>query len=290
MNTLGFMHPVFLLFALSIAVEAWIIARSRRAVFPWKESAVSLFIALGGRVANFLAAIPIWYVATWIYDNRLATFLLKRWWEWVVLFLCFEFLYYWHHRLEHTCRWLWATHRVHHSPEHLTFSGAYRLGWTSFISGIFLFFMPLVWLGFTPLVVFEMYTASLVFQFWLHTDLIPKLGPFDLFLNTPSNHRVHHAINSEYINANYGAALIIFDRLFGTYVSERNDLPCRYGIVGGKVSHNPFMVLFCEWFEIAHDLFVTPSLRGKLMAAFGPPGGSQDALLFDAKNSKPVSL
>ena len=272
MDTLGYKNPVFVLFALSIVVETWIIIRARRSAFPWTESFVSLFIALGGRGASALSAIPIGYAAAWIYEHRVGTVALTEWWGWLLLFVGHEFCYYWHHRVGHTCRWVWANHRVHHSPEHLTFSGAYRLGWTHFISGVFLFFMPLVWLGFAPIAVFGMYTASLVYQFWLHTDLIPKLGPLEHVLNTPSNHRVHHAINSEYINANYGGVLIVFDRLFGTYVPERDDLPCRYGILGEVGSHNPFKVLFQEWIEIGRDMLTNGSLREKLLRAFASPG------------------
>ena len=151
MDTLGYKNPVFFLFALSIAAEAWIIIRWHRSTFPWKESLVSLFIALGGRGASAVSAIPIWFTATWIYEHRIASFDLTHWYEWVILFVGHEFCYYWHHRAAHRCRWVWATHRVHHTPEHLTFSGAYRLAWTSLLSGIFLFFMPLVWLGFPPM-------------------------------------------------------------------------------------------------------------------------------------------
>ena len=283
MDTLGYKNPVFFLFALSIAAEAWIIIRWHRSTFPWKESLVSLFIALGGRGASAVSAIPIWFTATWIYEHRIASFDLTHWYEWVILFVGHEFCYYWHHRAAHRCRWVWATHRVHHTPEHLTFSGAYRLAWTSLLSGIFLFFMPLVWLGFPPMAVFELFTASLVYQFWLHTDLIPKLGALEWLLNTPSNHRVHHAINPEYINANYGGVLMIFDHWFGTYQPERDDLPCRYGVLGEAASHNPFKVLFDEWIRIVRDLLGEGALGSKVMLAFGPPGGIADRFHADAR-------
>jgi sterol desaturase/sphingolipid hydroxylase (fatty acid hydroxylase superfamily) len=165
---------------------------------------------------------------------------------------------------------------VHHSPNQLTFATAYRLGWTGKLTGILLFFVPLVWLGFPPAAVAMTLAANLLYQFWLHVDWIPKLGWLEYVLNTPSHHRVHHAANPEYLDANYGGVLIVFDRLFGTFVAERADLPCRYGLVHPVTTYNPLRIAFAEWIAMARDLGRARSVQEALGCVFGPPGWRPD--------------
>ena len=152
-------------------------------------------------------------------------------WSIVLLFVGLEFFYYWYHRTSHTSRWFWAAHSVHHSPNQLNLAAAYRLGWFGKFTGTSLFFTPLVFLGFTPTVVLSALFLNLLYQFWLHADWIPRLGWLEYVFNTPSSHRVHHARNPEYLDANYGGVLIVFDRLFGTYIAERDDVRCDYGLI-----------------------------------------------------------
>jgi hypothetical protein len=145
-------------------------------------------------------------------------------------------------------------------PEELTFSAAYRLNWTPLLSGAWLFFLPLVWLGFDPALVFGIVSASLLYQFWLHTTLIPRLGPLEWMLNTPSSHRVHHASNPEYLDRNYGGTLIVFDRLFGTYQAEDPAIAIRFGLVHPVDSLNPFVTRRLA----RRTLRVGAGLRGKV--------------------------
>jgi hypothetical protein len=139
-----------------------------------------------------------------------------------------------------------------------------------------LFFVPLVWLGFDVRTVLSVLTLNLLYQFWIHATWIPKLGWLELVLNTPSAHRVHHASNPEYLDANYGGVLIVFDRLFGTYVAERADLPCRYGLVHPLTSYNPLRVEFAQWLSLGRDLLHARSLRALLGHLLMPPGWSPD--------------
>jgi sterol desaturase/sphingolipid hydroxylase (fatty acid hydroxylase superfamily) len=134
-----------------------------------------------------------------------------------------------------------------------------------------MFFVPLVWLGFPPPVVFATLSSNLLYQFWLHADWIPKLGPLEFVFNTPSHHRVHHAANAEYLDANYGGVLIIFDRLFGTLRVERDELPCRYGLVEPLRSNNPVRIAFREWIALARDLWAVRNWRDGWRALFSPP-------------------
>jgi sterol desaturase/sphingolipid hydroxylase (fatty acid hydroxylase superfamily) len=207
--------------------------------YAWKESCASLILMFGYRISSVLMSTAIGVIYAYAWQLRPFTIPLNTLWGAVLLFLGVEFIYYWIHRLSHEIRWMWATHVVHHSPEHLNLFAAFRLGWTNLLSGSWLFLLPLVALGFAPSMVLMMLGINLLYQFWIHTDVIPKLGPLEWILNTPSLHRVHHATNPEYLDRNYGGILIIFDRLFGTFAEERAGEPCRYGLVRPVNSINP---------------------------------------------------
>jgi sterol desaturase/sphingolipid hydroxylase (fatty acid hydroxylase superfamily) len=169
-------------------------------------------------------------------------------------------------------RWFWATHAVHHSPNELTLASALRLGWTGKFTGTVIFFTPLVWLGFKPTAVLAVLAANLLYQFWIHATWIPKLGPLEWVFNTPSHHRVHHGSNTEYLDCNYGGVLIIFDRLFGTFVEERDDIAIRYGLTQPLHSYNPVRIALHEWMNLARDLWRVAGWRVRLRMLLGPPG------------------
>jgi sterol desaturase/sphingolipid hydroxylase (fatty acid hydroxylase superfamily) len=194
----------------------------------------------------------------------------------VALLIGQDFCYYWFHRASHRIRWFWATHAVHHSSNDLNFAAAYRFGWTGRLTGATIFYVPLVWLGFEARPVLIANALNLLYQFWLHTEWIPKLGWLEYVLNTPSHHRVHHAANPEYLDRNYGGVFIIFDRIFGTFVAERDDLPCRYGLVTPLRSNNPIVIAFHEWKALARDLWQARSWRDRWSYLFGPPGWQPD--------------
>lgn len=195
----------------------------------------------------------------------------------LTLFLGVEFCYYWQHRSMHQVRWWWADHSVHHSPNRLVFLVAERLGWFTPIAGSLVFFIPLTVVGFSPRAVLTMVSLNLVYQFWLHTEAIGKLGWLEWILNTPSHHRVHHAANPCYLEANYGGILIIYDRLFGTFVEESAATPVIFGLVTPQRSANPFVVATAEWRGILDDVrnyWHSPSML--LRYLFNAPGWSHD--------------
>jgi sterol desaturase/sphingolipid hydroxylase (fatty acid hydroxylase superfamily) len=163
---------------------------------------------------------------------------------------------------------------VHHTPETLHFASALRLSVTEVISGNWLFYLPLYLLGLSPLAVTGMLAINLFYQFWLHTDLVGRLGPLEWLFNTPSHHRVHHASNAEYLDRNYGGILIIWDRLFGTYASEQPQTPIVYGLVHPVGSLNPFKILFNEWLAIVRDVRRARTWRERLTQLFGRPANS----------------
>ena len=211
--------------------------------------------------ANLVAAV-------WPY--RLATVPMETWWAWPVLFVAMDFLYYWEHRFKHRVRWFWTTHAVHHSIRVMNLTEAYRLGWTGALATGVVFYAPLAIVGYQPRDIFWMLMIQQVYQLFTHVDWIPKLGVVEKVLVTPSHHRVHHAVNDVYINRNFGGVFSFFDRMFGTFVEEREDETCRYGLItsgGGLLeSRNPFRILFHAWFEMFREARIVVKAKGVFAA------------------------
>jgi sterol desaturase/sphingolipid hydroxylase (fatty acid hydroxylase superfamily) len=270
------MRPVYswLLFVpasllLAATLEAfWL---QRRGHYDWR----AYFTSLGDMILRAATGLlPLGLAAgalSLLWRHRLYTMPLQEVWPWVVLFFGQEFCYYWMHRADHRVRWLWATHSVHHSPETLNLSAAYRLGWTARLSLAPIFFAPLVVMGFPVVVVGGALAANLFYQFWLHATWIPKLGPLEWVLNTPAHHRIHHASNAEYLDRNYGGVLIVFDRLFGSFMAEQPGVVIRYGLTEPVATYNPLRIGLREWFAIVRDVREAKSLKAAFGAAFGPP-------------------
>jgi sterol desaturase/sphingolipid hydroxylase (fatty acid hydroxylase superfamily) len=242
--------------------------------YDWKAAAFSVFDFLVREyVVVVMLPLAFWKDGMWwVYEHRLITVPMDVWWGWVLCFLGQEFCYYWYHRSAHRIRWFWCTHSIHHSPNQLNLSAAYRFGWTGKLTGTLLFFCLAPLFGMLPKVVLTLFTLNLLYQFWIHAAWIPRLGPLEWILNTPSAHRVHHAANPEYLDCNYGGVLIIFDRLFGTYVAERSDVPCRYGLVTPIRGDNLIEIEFREWIGLLADLSTARSIRQMLGHLLLPPG------------------
>nr|RNJ65944.1 MAG: sterol desaturase family protein [Leptolyngbya sp. IPPAS B-1204] len=266
-----FTYHLYWFFIGLILIEFIFIRRSRNYHYSWKESLASLGVAIGHSVTSAIFKSVHAGILFWVWNHRLFTLPLNTGWNFLLLFVSIEFCYYWYHRATHRVRWLWATHAVHHSAEHLNLSAAYRLGWTGWLSGNILFFIPLIWLGFHPLSVLTGLSLNLLYQFWIHTELIPKLGPLEWFLNTPSHHRVHHASNQEYIDRNYGGVLIVFDRWFGTFAEEQSHNPPVYGLTQPIRSYNPVVIALSEWSRLFNDLRTARTWEQRFKVAFYPP-------------------
>lgn len=262
----------------AIALEAswYLIARGRS--YPWREMWASIGVFLLRLPLRLLRPLTVLPLALLVWAHRLATVPLNTLWGWAAVFVGVELAYYWMHRLSHEVRWLWASHIVHHTPEHIHLASAFRLGATEIFSGNWLFYFPLYWLGLNPLAVAGMQALNLSYQFWLHTDLIGRLGPFEWLFNTPSHHRVHHASNGEYVDRNYGGILIVWDRLFGTFADERPETPIVYGLVHPVGSLNPLVIAFHEWGSMARDFARARSWPARLIQLFGRPSDSLAAL------------
>ncbi|MBN1210575.1 MAG: sterol desaturase family protein [Myxococcaceae bacterium] len=192
---------------------------------------------------------------------------------WVLLFFAEDHCYYWFHRVHHECRFFWASHVVHHSSQRYNLSTALRQTWTSPTG--WPFWAPLALLGFHPAMIVTLQSISLLYQYWIHTESIRRLGPLEWVLNTPSHHRVHHASNPQYLDKNYAGILIIWDRLFGTFEPEV-ERPV-YGLTKNLQTFNPVRIAFHEFVAIAKDLRRAEPLRTRLNRVFRNPAWKPEA-------------
>lgn len=262
-------------FVLLILIEMIYVRVTHRGRYQALDSAASLSMGLGNQVAGLLFsgfAIGLYF---WLSQFRLFDF----GWTWPVMAACFfaeDLAYYWFHRIAHERRWFWASHVIHHTSQHYNLTTALRQTWTGVLGLNFIFWLPLVYLGFPPAMVLMFQAISLVYQFWIHTEAIDRMGPIEWVMNTPSHHRVHHAINAKYLDANYAGVLIIWDRLFGTFVPEDANEKPRYGVISQLGTFNPFRVAFHEWAGILRDVRGAKSFGEVLGYMFGPPGWSPD--------------
>ena len=221
--------------------------------------------------SDFLAAGLTLIVYNALFDVRLFHIPFNGW-TLALLFLVQDFFYYWFHRAHHRIRFFWCSHVVHHSSEKLNFSTALRQSITYPITGMWLFWLPIVFIGFPPQAVLFSVGISLAFQFFVHTQLLPKLGPLEWLLNTPSHHRVHHGRNAAYIDRNYGGILIVWDRLFGTFTEESAADPPEYGITRQIHSHNPLWLNLHEWRDMLVDVAAPGLTAGeRVRQVVGPP-------------------
>lgn len=194
---------------------------------------------------------------------------------WGVLFILQDFMYYWLHRIDHYCRFFWAVHVTHHSSEEFNLTVGFR---SSVFQPVyrFIYFIPLSLIGFKGIDIMFMYAATQIYGILIHTRTVDKLGFLELFMSTPSHHRVHHASNIRYLDKNMGMVLIIWDKLFGTFEEEKKEDRVRYGLTENIHTHHPLKMIFHEWINIFNDLKKSKSLKDKFMYVFGPPGWSHD--------------
>jgi sterol desaturase/sphingolipid hydroxylase (fatty acid hydroxylase superfamily) len=183
--------------------------------------------------------------------------------------LGWDFIYYWNHRIMHEARYLWAIHVVHHSSEHYNLSTALRQP-VADVLGTFVPYGLLAWLGIRPELIEQARGINLIYQFWIHTEVIRSVGPLEQVLNTPSHHRVHHGANRQYLDRNHGSILIVWDKLFGTFEAE--DEPVRYGLTRNIHTSNPLRVATHEYVDIAEDVAGATTWADRLGFVLRGPG------------------
>ena len=270
-NYIALAIPLFLLF---IGIE-WLVARARRRqVYRLADAIGDLGCGVGQQVVVVFVQAALLAVYAAVYERyRLHAFAAGSLAPWLLAFVAVDFVYYWWHRLSHRVNLLWAAHVVHHQSEDYNLAVALRqaIG-TTFTT--LPFYLPLAVLGVPPIVYATMESFSTLYQFWIHTELVGKLGPLEWFLNTPSHHRVHHAVNPRYLDRNYGAIFIVWDRLFGTFAEER-EAPV-FGTVKPLGSFNPLWAQVAYWGELWQKARALPRWRDRLRLLFASPDWPPD--------------
>ena len=235
----------------------------------WRETIANISIEIGNRLLDNTVIGAIFIIGFLTAEEFAFSEIPVTWWSWIVALICVDFTYYWMHRIEHERRILWAVHSVHHSSQEYNLTTAQRLSWLESLYE-WIFFIPLLLIGFDALQVLASLLTVVIYQTWIHTEKIGRLGWLDGIFNTPSVHRVHHAINAIYLDKNYGGILIIWDRIFGTYQIEIEQ-PV-YGITNQLGSSNPLTINFHEFSSIYKDIVKSKNTLHKARYIFGRPG------------------
>ena len=214
---------------------------------------------------------------------------------WIIGFIAYDLCYYFAHRYGHEWRLLWASHVAHHQSEEFNLSTALRQTSTGFLN--FVFYIPLYVIGFPAYLLITVGSLNLIYQFWVHTEHVRRLGPLEWLLVTPSNHRVHHAKNPEYVDRNYGGVFIIWDRIFATFKDEDPQRPCVYGTTRQLASFNPLWANLEVWYGGIRDMVQTRHPLDALKLWFKGPGwrprdlrGTPEAQWQVAKYDPRISL
>tara|TARA_B110000971_G_scaffold221429_1_gene268506 strand:+ start:2124 stop:3053 length:930 start_codon:yes stop_codon:yes gene_type:complete len=277
--------PVFFL-AIALEILAVRFLRQRGSLNA-KDDGVSIFMGLFSVVINGTAAFLTLGMLLWAQQYQVVVLPIT----FAVLVACFvldDLRYYLHHRIAHRCRWPWAMHIIHHSSQRFSLAVALRQGWTKHFTGTTFLKVPLVLIGFDPLMVIFCGALNAIYQFFLHTETIDKMPRwFEATFNTPSHHRVHHGKNPQYLDSNYAGTLIIWDKLFGTFAAEdANDRP-NYGLVKDLETYNPFRIFAHEYIGIAKDVVTRGlSLKQRLLYIVAPPGWSHDGSRLSSEDIK----
>jgi sterol desaturase/sphingolipid hydroxylase (fatty acid hydroxylase superfamily) len=269
------------IFVLSMLSERALLRRQGHDNYELRDARTSISMGIGNVVVSALVKGSVLAIYYWVYQFRLFD-LGQGPLVWLALFFAEDLCYYAFHRSHHEVRLLWAAHVNHHSSQRYNLSTALRQSWTTPLTG-FWFWLPLPLLGFHPLLVITQQAISLLYQFFIHTELVDRLGPLEWVLNTPSHHRVHHATNTRYLDRNHGGILIIWDRLFGSFEQELAVERPTYGITRNLQTHQLLRVAFHEWCAMFADVARARVLRDKLAYMLAPPGWSADGSTLTAR-------
>ncbi len=262
-------------FIITLIIEIIVDTREKANAYETKDAVTSISMGLGNVFLGVFSKALIFAVFIYVYDNFRFFTIPFIWWAWILILFVEDIAYYWFHRISHESRFFWASHVVHHSSQKYNLSTALRQTWTGgFLSFIFWIWLPL--LGFHPVMILAQMSISLIYQYWIHTELIKKMPKwFEAILNTPSHHRVHHATNPQYLDRNHAGIFIIWDKLFGSFEPEV-EKPV-YGLVKNIDSFNPLYVAFHEWITLFKDAFSSKtSFVNRLKYFIKPPGWKHD--------------
>ncbi len=255
----------FLLMGVELGWSAW----SHRKVYRFNDFIANLGCGIGSQVIGAFTKALVFGVYLWTYDHARLFTLPTNTLTWVVAFLLVDILYYWFHRLSHEVNFLWAAHIVHHQSEEYNLSVALRQSWWQGVFS-FWFYAPVALLGVHPLMILGVGAFVTLYQFWIHTKAIDRMGWLEYIFNTPSHHRVHHGSDPKYLDRNHAGTLIIWDKLFGTFQREEEE-PV-YGITTPLRSWDPVRANFHYWGELIRLAKRCTRWRDKVLVFLKPPG------------------
>ena len=267
-------HYAIPFFIVTVILEIILTIKIKLDEYEFKDAGTSILMGLGNVFIGLFTKGIVLGVFLILYQYRFFT-IPFAWWSWLILLFAEDLCYYWFHRISHESRLFWASHVVHHSSQKYNLSTALRQTWSgSFYS--FVFWIPLLLIGFHPIMVMTQMSISLIYQYWIHTELIKKMPNwFEAVFNTPSHHRVHHATNPQYLDRNHAGIFIIWDKLFGTFEPEI-EKPV-YGLVKNIETYNPIKIAFLEWVNMFRDFsFSKTSFLNKVKYLIKPPGWKHD--------------
>ncbi|MFY0620486.1 MAG: sterol desaturase family protein [Pelagimonas sp.] len=267
--------PFFI--ALILIELAWITITKRGGRYETRDAVTSLVMGAGNVASGIVLGFIAWGFFMVLWD--ITPFDLGHsWWTIALCFVLDDLRYYWVHRFGHKVRWVWASHVNHHSSQHYNLTTALRQTWTYTFTFMMVVRAPLILMGFHPAMVLFCGGLNLIYQFWIHTEAINKLPRwFEAVMNTPSHHRAHHGRNARYLDCNYAGVLIIWDKMFGSFVPEQDHDKPDYGLVHNIGTFNPLRVAFHEWVGIWRDASKPGlTLKDRLMYCVAPPGWSHD--------------
>lgn len=271
--------PIYVVLILGeIILSNW----HNRKLYTVGDTIQNLYLMLANMGIDVLMRGITLFVLMFFFEYRLVNWDMSSWYYWTLLFFAEDFVFYWIHRIDHVVRFFWAIHVTHHSSDKYNLTTGFR---SSVFQPVyrFIWFIPLVFLGFEPFDIFIMYSITQTYGILVHTKAVGKLGFLETFLVTPSHHRVHHASNVEYLDKNMGMILIVWDKLFGTFQQEIDGLPIEYGLYEKEISQNPANVIFHEWVAIYKDVRKVKGFRNKWLYITKPPGWSHDGSTMTSK-------
>jgi sterol desaturase/sphingolipid hydroxylase (fatty acid hydroxylase superfamily) len=269
-----FAIPVFIVFIVLEALSLRLVDDETPgdrgyAGYERRDSRASILMGLGSLVVNGGARVAALLGYAALYELSPLRLDPHQWWSWVYALLAVDLLFYTEHRAAHRVRILWAAHQAHHNSQRFNLSTAVRQKWNPWWELIV--WVPLPLLGMPPWMIFTAFSVNLIFQFFVHTEKVDRMWrPIELVFNTPSHHRVHHASDPDYLDKNYAGMLIIWDRMFGSYVDETHRPT--YGLTTNVETYNPFRLQYHEYAAIIRDVRASRSWRERLGYLFAPPG------------------
>ena len=271
-NYIALSIPIFFLL---IGVELGYTIYKKLGYYRLNDSLSNLSQGIGSQLVGIFLKTATFFCYLYIYNHWRFYEFPSTIWTWLILFIGVDFFYYWFHRMSHEVNALWAAHIAHHQSEEYNLTVALRQSW--FQGGFsWVFYLPLAFAGFESIMFLTVSAFNTIYQFWIHTRAIGNMGPLEWIINTPSHHRVHHGSNPKYIDKNHAGTLIIWDRIFGTFQKEEEEVV--YGITKPLASWNPIWANFHYWFDLTETAGKSRNFKDKINVFIKPPGWFPDSL------------